>query len=60
MPSDQRNSTMAKDTGLIFSLLYIASAQEVPFEAPLLIKCTLYGLTSARGGGGVGQAHVNW
>jgi len=33
--------------GLIFSLLNVASAQEVPFEAPLFIKYTLHGLTSA-------------
>jgi len=38
MLSDQRNSTMAKDMGLIFSLHNVASAREVPFEALLFIK----------------------
>jgi len=46
MPSDQHNSTMAKNRDLIFSLLDVISAREVPFEAPLFIKCTLHGLTS--------------
>jgi len=35
MPSDSRNSTMAKATGLIFSLFNVTSAQEVPFAIPL-------------------------
>jgi len=31
MPLDQRNSIMAKDTSLIFSLFDVSSAREVPF-----------------------------
>jgi len=44
MPSDSRNSTMAKAMGLIFSLFNVASAREVPFAIPL---CILHGLTTA-------------
>jgi len=44
MPSD---STMAKATGLIFSLFDIALAREVPFAIPLYIQCILHGLTMA-------------
>jgi len=47
MPSDSRNLTMAKDTGLIFSLFDIASAQEVPFAMLLYIQCILRGFTRA-------------
>jgi len=47
MPSDSRNSTMAKAMGLIFSLFDIASAREVPFVIPLYIQCVLHGLTTA-------------
>jgi len=47
MPSDSRNSTMAKAMGLIFSLFDIASAREVPFAIPLCMQCILHGLTSA-------------
>jgi len=47
MPSDSRNLTMAKATGLIFSLFDIASAQEVPFAIPLYIRCILHGLSMA-------------
>jgi len=53
MPSDLCNSTMAKATGLIFLLLDVASAQEVPFARevpfaiPLYIQCVLYGLSMA-------------
>jgi len=47
MPSDSRNSTMAKATGLIFSLFDVASAREVPFATPLYIQCILHGLTTA-------------
>jgi len=35
MPSDLHNPTMAKATGLIFSLLDVPSAQAVPFTIPL-------------------------
>jgi len=31
MPSDQHNSTMAKTTGLAFSLFDVTPAQEMPF-----------------------------
>jgi len=47
MPSDSRNSTMAKATGLIFSLFDVASAQEVPFAILLYIQCILHGLNTA-------------
>jgi len=47
MPSDSRNSTMAKATGLIFSLFNVASAWEVPFAMPLYIQCILNGFTRA-------------
>ena len=46
MPSDKRNSIMAKATGLIFSLFDIASAREMPFGIPQYVQCTLHGLTS--------------
>ena len=46
MPSDKRNSVMAKATGLIFSLFDVASAWEVPFGIPLQVQCILQGLTS--------------
>jgi len=45
MPSDLRNSTMAKATGLIFLLFNVASAREVPFAMPLYMQCILHGLT---------------
>jgi len=45
MPSDKRNSIMAKATGLIFSLFDVASSQEVPFGI-LYMQCILQGLTS--------------
>jgi len=47
MPSDLRNSTMAKATGLIFLLFDVASAREVPFAIPLYMQCILFGLTVA-------------
>jgi len=47
MPSDSRNSTMAKSTGLIFSLFNVASAREVPFAIPLQMQCSLHRLTTA-------------
>jgi len=47
MPSDSRNSTMAKAMGLIFLLFDIASAREVPFAILLYIQCILHGLTMA-------------
>jgi len=47
MPSDLCNSTMARATGLIFSLLDIASAREMPFAIPLYMQCILHGLTMA-------------
>jgi len=47
MPSDSRNSTMAKNMGLIFSLFNVASAREVPFSIPLYMQCILHGLTIA-------------
>ena len=37
---------MAKATGLIFSLLNLASAREVPFGIPKYVHCILQGLTS--------------
>jgi len=48
MLSDSHSSTMAKATGLIFSLFGIASAQEVPFAILLYMQCILRGLTSMR------------
>jgi len=47
MPSDSHNSTMAKATGLIFSLFNVTSAREVPFAILLYIQCILHGLTTA-------------
>jgi len=48
MPSDSRNSTMAKATALMFLLLLdVASAREVPFAIPLCIQCVLHGLSTA-------------
>jgi len=47
MPSDSRNSTMAKAMGLIFSLFDVTSAQEVPFAIPLYIQCVLHGPCTA-------------
>jgi len=45
MPSNLCNLTMAKAIGLIFSLLNVTSAQEVPFAIPLYIQCIFHGLT---------------
>jgi len=45
MPSDSRNSTMAKATGLTFLLYNIASAREVLFAILLYMQCILHGLT---------------
>jgi len=42
MPSDLRNSTMAKAMGFIFLLFDVASAQEVPFAIPMHIQCILH------------------
>jgi len=39
MPLDQRNLTMAKDIGLIFSLFDITSAREVPFGILQYTQC---------------------
>jgi len=47
MPSDSRNSTMAKAMDLIFSLFDVASAREVPFAMLLYMQCILHGLTMA-------------
>jgi len=47
MPSDLRNSTMVKATGLIFLLFDLASAREVPFAILMYIQCLLHGLTTA-------------
>jgi len=38
---------MAKGMDLIFSLLDIGLAQEVPFGIPQNVQCILHGLTSA-------------
>ena len=46
MPSNKRNTIMAKATGLIFSLFNIALAREVPFGTPQYLQCILHGLTS--------------
>jgi len=46
MPSDLRNSKMAKATGLIFSLFDVTLAREVPFAIPLHMQCILHGLTT--------------
>ena len=46
MPSDKRNSIMAKAMGLIFSLFDVASARQVPFGIPQYIQCILHGLTN--------------
>jgi len=47
MPSDSCNSTMAKTTGLIFSLFNVASARKVPFAILPYMQCILHGLTTA-------------
>ena len=44
MPSDKRNSTMAKATGLIFSLFNVTSAREVPFSIMQYVQCILHGV----------------
>ena len=44
MPSDNRNSITAKETGLIFSLFDVASAREVPFGIPRYVQYILHGL----------------
>jgi len=44
MPSESRNSTMAKATDFIFSLFDVASAREVPFAMPLYINAFLMDL----------------
>ena len=46
MPSDKRNSIIAKPTGLIFSLFDVASSREVPFGMSQHVQCILHGLTS--------------
>jgi len=38
------DKTISRDTGLIFSLFNVASAQKMPFGAPLFIQCILQGL----------------
>jgi len=45
MPSDSRTSTMAKATGLNFSLFNVASAREVPFAILLYMQYILHGLS---------------
>jgi len=47
MPSDSRNSTMAKATDLTLSLFNVTSAREVPFAIPLYMQYILHGLTTA-------------
>jgi len=47
MPSESRNSKMAKATDLIFSLFSVTSARELPFAMPLYMQCILHGLTMA-------------
>ena len=46
MPSDQCNSITAKASDLIFSLLDVTLAREVPFGIPQYEQCILQGLTS--------------
>ena len=46
MPSDKRNSTMAKAMGLIFSLFDVALPRQVPFGIPQYVQCILHGFTS--------------
>ena len=46
MPSDKRNSKIAKATGLIFSLFDVASAGHVPSGILQYIQYILHGLTS--------------
>ena len=46
MLPDKHNLIMAKAMGLIFSLLDITSAQEVPFGIPQYVQCILHGLNS--------------
>jgi len=41
MPSDYHNSITAKATGLIFLLLDIASARQVPFGTLKYVQCIL-------------------
>jgi len=44
MPSDQRNSIMAKAAGLIFSLFDVTSAREVPIGIPQYMHSILQDL----------------
>ena len=44
MPSDKHNSVTDKDTGILFSLLDITSAQQVPFGILQYIQCMHHGL----------------
>ena len=46
MPSDKRNSITTKATDLIFSLLDVASAREVPFGILQYVQYILHGFTS--------------
>ena len=46
IPSDNRNSIMAKATGLIYSLFNVASSQGVPFGILQYVQCIFHGLTS--------------
>jgi len=46
MPLDKHNSITANTTTLIFSLFYVASAQDVPFGILQYAQFILHGLTS--------------
>ena len=45
MPSAKHNSTMGEATGLIFSLLNIASPRDMSFHQPPYVQCMYHGLT---------------
>ena len=46
MPSDKRNSIMAKAAGLIFILFDAALTRQEPFGILQYVQCILHGLTN--------------
>jgi len=47
MPSNKRNSIMAKAMGLIFLLFNVALSLDVPFGTPKYVQCIFHELTRA-------------
>ena len=46
MPSDKRNSIMAKAMGLMFSMFNVTCSREVPYGIPQYVQCILHGLSN--------------